>query len=187
MSANIALRPLASTDRDRLLSWRNQPDVARWMYTDHEISPQEHDAWLARALADPSRAYWIIEVEGAPVGLANLADISRAHGRASWAYYLASPSTRGLGVGAYVEFWVIEHVFNDLGLNKLCCEVLHENEAVWRMHMSFGFAQEGLLRQHICKAGQRHDVVVLGLLAEDWRMVRNQSLSRLQARGFNLE
>ena len=46
---NVQMRPLADGDRDRLLAWRNQPEVARWMYSDHVISPDEHARWFAAA------------------------------------------------------------------------------------------------------------------------------------------
>jgi UDP-4-amino-4,6-dideoxy-N-acetyl-beta-L-altrosamine N-acetyltransferase len=154
------------------------------MYTDHLISQEEHDRWFAGAVTDTSRRYWIIELDGTPVGLANLADHSPAHRRTAWAYYLADPSVRGKGIGAYVEFFVIEHVFGELGLNKLCCEVLVENEAVWKMHEAFGFQREGLLRRHIWKDGAATDVVVLGLLADEWAKIREISRERLAARGF---
>lgn len=180
----VTLRDVGPADRDRLLDWRNQPDVARWMYTDHVISPAEHDRWLTAALADPSRKYWIIELDGEPVGLANLYDISKANRKTAWAYYLASPSVRGKGVGAFVEFWMIEHVFKTLGLDKLCCEVLVENEAVWKIHESFGFQREALFRHHVWKAGQPLDVVGLGLLAQDWAKVRGESVERLRAKGY---
>jgi len=180
----VALRPVEAADSERLLEWRNQPEVARWMYTDHVISPAEHARWFAAAMADPARKYWIIELDGEPVGLANLYDISPANRKCAWAYYLASPSVRGKGVGAFVEFWVIEHVFRDLGLDKLCCEVLVENEAVWKIHESFGFQREALFRHHVWKAGQPLDVVALGLLAEDWTKVRAESAERLRAKGY---
>lgn len=182
----VTLRDAGPADRDRLLDWRNQPDVARWMYTDHVISPAEHDRWFTAALADPSRRYWIIELDGEPVGLANLSDISRANRKCAWAYYLASPSVRGKGVGAFVEFWVIEHVFGTLGLDKLCCEVLVENEAVWKIHESFGFQREALYRHHVWKAGRPLDVVGLGLLAQDWAKVRAESVERLRAKGYDV-
>lgn len=183
-SPAVRLRDVTADDRDRLRLWRNQPDVAGWMYTDAEISPQDHARWFEQAMADPTRRYWIIELDGDPVGLANLADISAAHRKCAWAYYLASPAVRGKGVGAFVEFWVIEHVFGALGLNKLCCEVLVENEAVWKLHESFGFVRESLLRHHVWKGGEPRDVVGLGLLAQDWARVRPQSLARLREKGY---
>jgi UDP-4-amino-4,6-dideoxy-N-acetyl-beta-L-altrosamine N-acetyltransferase len=183
---NVVLRPLAAGDRDRLLAWRNQPEVARWMYSDHAIAAEEHARWFAAALADPRRRYWVIEADSAPVGLANLYDLAPEHRRASWAYYLAEPSTRGQGIGAFVEYWVIEHVFGDLRLNKLWCEVLVDNEAVWKLHEGFGFQREALFRQHVRKDGLPADVVGLGLLRSDWARQREASRGRLVARGFNL-
>lgn len=182
----VQLRDVTPADRDWLRVWRNQPDVAQWMYTDAQISEADHARWFASAMSDPARRYWIIELDGEPVGLANLADISPANRRCAWAYYLASPSVRGKGVGAYVEYWIIEHVFGALGLSKLWCEVLVENEAVWKLHESFGFRREALLRQHIWKNGAPRDVVGLGLLADDWAAVREASRERLLAKGYDL-
>jgi UDP-4-amino-4,6-dideoxy-N-acetyl-beta-L-altrosamine N-acetyltransferase len=187
MSApKMNLRPLEASDRDRLLAWRNQPEIARWMYSDHAISPEEHARWFAGALADGRRRYWVIEADGLPVGLANLYDLAPEHGRTSWAYYLADPSTRGQGIGAFVEYWVIEQVFGALSLNKLWCEVLIGNEAVWRLHEGFGFRREALFREHVRKDGVAADVVGLGLLKADWAEARSASRARLVARGFDL-
>jgi len=168
-----------------VLAWRNSPEVAAYMYTDHAISVEEHARWLAAALSAEDRRYWIIEMDGVPVGLANLARIDHAARRCEWAYYLAGSSTRGKGVGAQVEYAVIRYVFAGLKLNKLWCEVLLENEAVWKLHESFGFRREALLRQHVCKGGRFQDVVGLGLLAEDWAMAGPACAKRLLAKGID--
>jgi len=186
MTVDVKMRGVRAEDSERLLAWRNLPEVARWMYSDHVISREEHDRWFAGLAADPTRQYWIIELDGEPVGLANLVDISTPNRKASWAYYLASPSVRGRGIGAWVEVFVLDHVFRTLGLNKLCCEVLADNEAVWKMHESFGFQREALYRDHIWKGGQPHDVVGLALLAADWARLREASVARLRERGFEI-
>lgn len=181
---SIILRDLIPDDRRRILDWRNSPEVAAYMYSDHAISQTEHDRWFDGLAGDPRRRFWIIEVNGEPVGLANLADIDRTHRRCAWAYYLASPSVRGMGVGSFVEFQVIEHVFGTLGLDKLWCEVLATNEAVWKLHMLHGFEREALFRRHVIKNGEPVDVIGLGLLAEDWAARRGDMADRLRARGF---
>ncbi|MDP2261280.1 MAG: UDP-4-amino-4,6-dideoxy-N-acetyl-beta-L-altrosamine N-acetyltransferase [Caulobacter sp.] len=183
---SILLRDLTLDDRQRILAWRNSPEVAAYMYSDHAISQVEHDRWFDGLAVDDRRRYWIIEVDGQPVGLANLADIDRTHRRCAWAYYLASPSVRGLGVGSFVEFQVIEQVFGVLELDKLWCEVLASNEAVWKLHMLHGFEREALFRRHVIKNGERVDVIGLGLLAEDWRARRGEMAERLRARGFDI-
>jgi len=184
--AEARLRPATAADSERLLHWRNQPDVARWMYSDHLITPEEHARWIATALPDPTRRYWIVEMHGEPVGMAGLVDISQAHRKATLVHYLADEVTRGHGLGAFVEVWLLDQTFRELGLNKLWCEVLAENERAWRMHEGFGFTREALFRAHIWKAGAPHDVVGLGMLAGDWKALRGESVARLRARGFKI-
>jgi UDP-4-amino-4,6-dideoxy-N-acetyl-beta-L-altrosamine N-acetyltransferase len=180
----VTLRPLEAADKDRLYAWRNAPEVAAYMYTDHHITPQEHERWFAGIAGDARRDYRIIEVNGVPSGSANFYDIDRAQGRASWAYYLADPAVRGKGVGGFVEFAMIEDAFGRLGLRKLWCEVLVSNQAVWKLHQKYGFQQEALLRAHVIKGGESHDVMGLGLLAEDWPAVRPAMVERLVKLGY---
>jgi UDP-4-amino-4,6-dideoxy-N-acetyl-beta-L-altrosamine N-acetyltransferase len=182
----VELRDLRAADRDRLLVWRNSPDVAPYMYSDHAITADEHRRWFDRIAGDQRRAYWIIEMDGDPVGLANLYDIDRPNGRCAWAYYLAEPQVRGRGVGSWVEYLMIERVFGDLGLDKLWCEVLAGNEAVWKLHQSFGFEIEARLRRHVVKDGRPQDVLGLGLLKADWARVRGAQRLRLAAKGYTL-
>jgi UDP-4-amino-4,6-dideoxy-N-acetyl-beta-L-altrosamine N-acetyltransferase len=182
----VALRPLEPADEDRLHAWRNSPEVAAFMYTDHQIAREDHARWFAGIAGDARRDYRIIEVDGVASGPANFYDIDRGQGRASWAYYLADPSVRGKGVGGYVEFVMIERAFVELGLRKLWCEVLIGNEAVWKLHQKFGFRQEALLRAHVIKGGQPVDVMGLGLLAEDWPQVRPAMVERLVRLGYGV-
>jgi RimJ/RimL family protein N-acetyltransferase len=85
-----------------------------------------------------------------------------------------------------VEYIVLDHVFGARGLNKLWCEVFVENEAVWKLHESFGFKREAHFRQHIHKGGRYLDVYGLGLLAAEWDLARPSIQARLEARGHDL-
>lgn len=183
----VTLRDLIEDDRERMHVWRNSPEVAAYMYTDHLISRAEHDRWFDSLAGDPRRRYWMIEVDGVPAGVANLADIDHHHGRCSLGHYLAERSARGRGVGAYVEYWLIEQVFGPFGLNKFWTEVLLSNESAWRLHLDFGFQREALFRQHVMKNGQYQDVIGLGLLAEDWPALRPALKARLEAKGYQVD
>ena len=180
---SVRLRPLRPGDGDKVLTWRNSDAVAPYMYSNHRITSDEHAAWLERALTLSDRAFWIIELDEADVGLANLAAISLEHSRCEWAYYLADPSTRGRGVGQAVEFAMLQHVFEVRKLNKLWCEVLVENEAVWKLHERFGFVREAHYRAHIVRDGVAKDVYGLGLLARDWPRARADALARFTEKG----
>jgi UDP-4-amino-4,6-dideoxy-N-acetyl-beta-L-altrosamine N-acetyltransferase len=164
----VNLRPLAPSDKDQLRRWRNAPHVAEFMYTSHEIGPEEHEHWFARALDRDDAKFWVIELDGRAVGLANIYAVDRENRRCSWAFYIGEKDAQGKGVGTYVECWVLRHVFETLGLDKLSCEVIETNRPVWEMHQRFGFVREGLLREHVHRGGSPLNVVVLSMLRAEW-------------------
>lgn len=168
----VTLRPIGLDDMTRILAWRNLPEVSAYMYTDHRISDAEHARWFAGAMTDETKRYWVIELDGEPVGLANLYDIQALQKRAYWAFYLADDRVRGKGVGSATERFVMRHVFEELGLEVLCCEVLASNDGVVKMHQRYGFQVDGVLRRHVIKGGERVDVVTMSLLREDWAASR---------------
>lgn len=180
----LKLRDVLQSDGEMIYRWRSLPDVSRYMYHDQQISPQEHARWFQKMLVDPARRYWIIRCDAEDVGLVNLYNIDMPNRRCHWAFYLASPSVRGRGVGSFVEFWVLEYVFDNLEFNKLCCEVLASNHAVMEMHKSFGFVQEGYFRQHVIKEGAPVDAVALAMFREEWAVRRLEIEDRLKKRGI---
>ena len=178
------LRDIRADDIAMIREWRNLPKVADYMYTDHLIGVEEHQVWFSRVLRDPTCKYWIIVCDGENVGLANLYSIDLRNRRCYWAFYVVSPNVRGKGVGSYVEYAILNYVFDELKLEKLCCEVLSFNEGVVEMHRRFGFAQEGLFRKHIFKREKFHDVVCLAILKEEWEGMRPQQEQKLRSKGL---
>jgi UDP-4-amino-4,6-dideoxy-N-acetyl-beta-L-altrosamine N-acetyltransferase len=182
----ISTRDVTQDDFEKIRTWRNNPSVAKYMYTNHYISPEEHNRWFNRINTDPSMKYWIIISDGTDVGLIGLYNIDHVNKRASWAFYLAEESARGKGIGSYLEYFILNYSFEDLKLNKLCCEVLDINKSVVDMHKSFGFKEEGYFRQHILKSDGAHDVHMLAILAEEWALVKDSIRSRLNKKGVLL-
>jgi UDP-4-amino-4,6-dideoxy-N-acetyl-beta-L-altrosamine N-acetyltransferase len=182
----VRLRRLRAEDAARLLDWRNRAEVAAFMYTDHAITPEEHAGWMRAALAGEGRRDWIVELDDAPVGLANFVRIETRLQRAEWGFYLADPATRGRGVGAALMYLLLRHAFETMGLHKVWSEVLAANAAVWRLHLALGFTREAMLRDQALKGGAFGDVVGLGMLAGEWPAARAAAETRLSAR-FRLE
>lgn len=180
----IVLRDLLPEDEEMIRNWRNLPDVAEHMYTDHHIAPKEHRMWFQGILNDPTRRYWIIALDQQSVGLVNLYDIDYGHKRCYWAFYVAGPDARGKGVGGFAEYSVLQYVFDRLHFNRLCCEVLASNHAVVEMHKRFGFAQEARFRQHVIKGGERVDVVSLAILREEWESRKPEIEEWLRRKGL---
>lgn len=178
------LRPLTPEDSPTLLRWRNLPEIARYMYTDHAISPEEHAAWFDRTMNRDDARYWIIVADGVDVGVVNITDIDPHHRTCSWAFYIADPAARGKGTGAFTEYTILESVFSEMGMRKLSCEVLASNPAVLAMHERFGFVREGCFREQVLKAEGPVDVHRLGILAREWSQAREGHRETLLEKGI---
>jgi len=170
---DIKLVELTIDDIEIVRQWRNSEDVSKYMYTDGTISSEDQLAWFKSVSNSSKCKYWIIEYNGTKVGLANLVDINQALQSCYWAFYLGDTSIRGAGIGAKVEYNVLEFVFNELNLNKLRCEVFVSNEQVIRMHEKFGFRREAYYREHCIKNSKKLDAVGLAILKSEWEKVRN--------------
>lgn len=162
-----ALRSMQESDLERVLTWRNHPDVRRYMYTQRLIALDEHRAWFERASQAPQRHLLIYEQGGRPLGFVNLNVVDVQAGRAEWGFYLAPEAPRGSGKG--LGQCTLEYAFTTLGLHKLCGEVLADNQRSLHFHSRLGFRREATLCDHFHDGNTYHDVIGFGLLAEEWR------------------
>jgi UDP-4-amino-4,6-dideoxy-N-acetyl-beta-L-altrosamine N-acetyltransferase len=175
----IELRDLKEDDLDRLFGWRREPEVDRWMSDVAFETADEHARWFADFRADPDRRGWIITLEGAPAGFLSLTGVAGRHRRASWGWYIGEAAARGRGVGRAAQALGLDLAFDELDLEKVCAEVLADNDVALKAQAAAGFKREGYLRQHVMKDGQRRDVVLLGILADEWRARRGTVLKSL--------
>lgn len=181
----MKLREMRAADEEMVRNWRNQSDVAEYMYNDDPITVDGHARWFKSALHDPRRRYWVFEHQGEAVGLGNYYDIDWTHRRANSAMYIARADLRGTGVGALAEFGLLVEAFDGLRLNKVMCEVLEMNHRMINSNKAFGFTQEGVLRQHVFKQGKPHNAVIMSVLHQDWLARREklaERLARIEAR-----
>ncbi|SRR6266568_700910 len=170
--SDISLRAMVVDDKNMVRLWRNSDRVRLNMYSDHMISPEEHERWFLRALSDDSARYLICEIKGRPVGFVSLKNIDPQHGRCTWAFYMGETDVPR-GAGAAMEFLSLCYAFEQLQIRKLCCEVFVFNASVIRLHEKFGFVQEGKLAKHFLKQGKYEDVVILAKFLDNWRETKN--------------
>ncbi|WBS02786.1 UDP-4-amino-4,6-dideoxy-N-acetyl-beta-L-altrosamine N-acetyltransferase [Pseudoduganella sp. SL102] len=171
---SVRFAPLLEQDAaglERIRELRNAPSVREHMYSDHEITADEHARWLDSLRGNEAQLAWVVLYHGSIEGLVSLSAIRPRHRSAEWAFYL-SPEMQGKGVGGVVEFLLLDLAFGACALEKLNCEVLATNPKVIAMHQKFGFTLEGTRRANVIKAGQRIDVALLGILAGEWQIQR---------------
>jgi UDP-4-amino-4,6-dideoxy-N-acetyl-beta-L-altrosamine N-acetyltransferase len=179
MSQLGILRSITDIELELMLAWRNAPHVRANMYTQHEISREEHLAWWAKTKNRADQKYFMYEMAGAPNGIAAFIDIDIQSQKSAWAFY-ASP-TAPRGTGSKIEFLMLEHAFGTLQLHKFYCEVLTFNTAVIKLHKKFGFKVEGVFRDQQKVDGNFVSICRLGILAVEWQDQRLAMHKKLTA------
>jgi len=170
------LRLMAEGDLERVLTWRNHPEVRRWMYTTHEIGLDEHRAWFAGASRDARKHLLIYEVQGVPAGFVNLTQDADDAAVATWGFYLAPDAPRGSGRGLGAE--AIAHAFRELGVELLLAEALGSNANSIAFHRRLGFADAGTRDEpHRTADGEVVDVVRFRLERTAWAAEQEASAS----------
>lgn len=163
----LALRPLCGEDADRILLWRNQTWIRDQMIDPHEIGLEEHAAWIQRVLGEHTVTVLVCEIDGSPGGIVQFTDIDQVNAHARWGFYLGA-QTFPRGTGSRMGRLALRYAFDELHLHRVYADVLASNIASLRMHQKLSFREEGRLREHLFRSGAYVDVILLGILADEW-------------------
>lgn len=165
------LRPIEEADLELILAWRNKPAVRRAMFTQHEITMKEHQAWFSRIKND-SRNRWFLYLDknNLPMGVVYFTNLDRHHKTAFWGFYVGPNAQRGTGMRMSLQ--AIETAFSDLKINRLNAEVLASNSRSLEMHRKVGFIEEGRFRGQFFNGRECVEVIRLGMLSDAWQQKR---------------
>jgi RimJ/RimL family protein N-acetyltransferase len=131
----VKLRRAGPHDRERLLAWRNRPEIVALGSSQRTVRPDEHDAWYARVSADARTRLYIIESDaGEPIGQVRF-DPHHRHppyetaGESREAvvsiYLLAEHTGRGEGTRALTE--ATREAAAELGLARVWAVIREDN------------------------------------------------------------
>ncbi|MGD6855375.1 GNAT family N-acetyltransferase [Bacillus infantis] len=153
---------LVDGSRNHLREWLPWVDSMTSPMQYHSIIP----LWL-KQFAENNGFNTGIRYKGTLAGAAGIHQIDWASRQISIGYYLAE-GFQGKGIMTRTVQAMINYAFNDLCLNRIeirCGIRNHKSRAVPER---LGFTQEGIIRQGEFLNGNYHDLVVYGLLAEEW-------------------
>jgi UDP-4-amino-4,6-dideoxy-N-acetyl-beta-L-altrosamine N-acetyltransferase len=187
LSINLRKINLCTTAQQKaILNIRNEPSVRHSMYTDHHISLDEHLNWVEILKNDKTQIVFIILVNDIASGVLSISALDLVHKKSDWAFYLTD-KVRG-GLGAALEFSLLNFAFDDLLLEKLNCEVLETNDVIVKLHKKFGFIEEGFKNSNIEKNGTRIGVYFLGITKDEWvsKRLYFQEKNKFMIEKFNI-
>jgi len=164
----LTLRPLDRGDVDGMHALMSDAEVmAYWdvaTIEDFELTRQIIESHLAAMRRGESLSWALLRPpELAFVGCCDLSGIDHWHHRAEIGFIIGK---RYWGGGLTLEAMqaVIDHAAQALRLKRLSARAHVGNVRSIRLLEKLGFEQEGVLRGHVERGGERRDCVMFGLL-----------------------
>ncbi|MFB6202959.1 MAG: GNAT family N-acetyltransferase [Candidatus Nanohaloarchaea archaeon] len=78
------------------------------------------------------------------------------------------PESQGEGLGTEATELVIDHAFSELRYHKLIAKVMKSNKPSRKLWERHGFQKEADLRSQVYTGGGYEDVLLYGLLRDEW-------------------
>ncbi len=103
------------------------------------------------------------------IGFVVLFNLKWRNQSAEMAIGIGEQAFRGKGYGRDALTLILNYAFSELCLNRVGLTVLGYNARAIKAYERVGFQHEGTYRQAIQRSGQRYDLLLYGILYEEWQ------------------
>lgn len=165
----VILRALERDDLKRMHELRRNVELVEWA----------GDYWWPRPFADieknyekyldePDKSEFVIEVDGKVIGDIGLHTKDRRAGATDFGLGIYDPDYVGKGYGPDAIRVFLRWVFHNQNWRRIWLQTTAPNERAIKAYRKCGFVEEGRLRQQAFVNGEYVDVVLMGLLRNEW-------------------
>ncbi len=191
LKTSVFLRRADREDMDTVVSWMDDPDFVHFLYGDPARSPKQIRESIASLLGRTAGAsvpvgmYLIIDSpEYGPIGLVSLMNLSWRNRTCSMDAYIGRKDLRAGFVAGVSLFRALEYCFDELNLHRVSMYIYSFNSPSWRLVEGSGIRRELVLRQHVPRDGELHDMFGYGILRDEFEEMRSKYAGRF--RGMSL-
>ncbi len=171
----IRLRAPEREDIPRFTAWMNDPQVTAGILAHLPMSTAEETNWFENMLARPAAQHpmtvEILRPDGTwlPIGNCGFNQIDWRCQSGEVGIVIGEKSFWHQGYGTKVMRMLVKHGFETLNLHRIYLHVFASNRWAVRSYEKSGFVLEGTLRDDMYKDGKFIDVLIMGILRDDWK------------------
>lgn len=166
----VQLRPLTPADFGTVFCWGQDEEFCLATGWTLNLTRAQIERSWGRILSEIGADFLRLGIEagGALIGYVDLADIEHEVGRAELGIAIGERSLWGRSLGFAAGRLMLEHGFAHLGLTRVTAQVHAPNPRSLALMRRLGFVQEGVLSRHELYRGGVCDVVLFGMLREEF-------------------
>lgn len=151
----MKLTPLQPTDIQTLRAWLSDESLFRVL----AVEPPD--------LSKPYYCFVIRLNDGTAVGWIDVFNVDLQNRKCEAG--IAIPHRRGRGLSLRAARQALRWMFEALQLNRVTLRIPMNNTRSIKLAEMLGFQREGVERQSCCRGGSYEDIVVYGLLKQDFK------------------
>jgi RimJ/RimL family protein N-acetyltransferase len=165
------LRAYRKDDIDAAQAFINDPEVKRFLAPEvpFPLTRQDEEKFLDELSAfKDTYAFAIETLDGRYIGSCGINHTDWKNRFCELGIFIGDKSLWGKGYGTDAFGVLVRFAFEQMNLNKVRLRVYDFNERGVKSYFKLGFKHEGAMRQELFKDGQYHDIIMMGLLREEW-------------------
>lgn len=170
---SVILRQIDRSDIEHLRTFVNSPHVMQFSNTYSPISDIQQERWFDSITSNENLFWFGIEdvatCTNLLIGTCCLVNIDWIVRSAELRIRIGDPSSWGKGFGSEACKLLINYAYDILNLNRIWLRVFASNSRAIRMYENLGFQQEGRLRHAVYISGNTEDVILMGILRDEWK------------------
>ena len=168
MKEIVKLRKLAESDTANIVRWRNSPSVKCNLYSQEDITEEQHLNYFHNVVETGKCAQYIIVVEdehgSRDIGTTFIKNIDRHSNKGEFGIFIGEESARGKGYAKYAISDIIKITLSDLKRHRIYLTVLEDNNTAIMAYEKAGFMYEGKLRDDYYRNGSYFSVITMGII-----------------------
>lgn len=175
----VRLRAMEPDDLEDALRWVNDREVTFWLTSlRYPMSRKDEKAWIDDAPTNSFAEGVQLAIEtkdGNHIGSINLHGTNSEDRKAGLGIMIGEKDHWSNGYGTDAMLTLLKLAFDEMNLHRVWLHVFPDNERAIACYLKCGFREEGRLRQEVFQGGRYYDVIVMGVLKDEFAALQKQA------------
>ncbi|WP_211748810.1 GNAT family protein [Paenibacillus sp. Marseille-Q4541] len=167
--SKVRLAAAIQQDAQTLAAYTEDYEYLRNLDTDYAVPQTVQEAGPKSVRRDNGVEFMLRTIdEDRLIGFVALHSIEWNNQAAKLAIGIGKAKDRGKGYGSDALGIILRYAFHELNLNRISLDVISYNEVAYHAYKKAGFVEEGRMRSAVLRGGKSYDLIIMGMLREEW-------------------